>query len=60
MAERTEYPLSLNINNRPLSRVVIDQHYKVNHPELNDELILELVKSVDNGNWPIDDEKDGF
>lgn len=30
-----------------ISKVVIDPHYKVKHHELNDALILELVKKLD-------------
>ena len=60
MAKRTEYTLEITINNRKLSRVIIDQHYQINHPEMNDDLILELVKTVNNRIFPIDDEKDGF
>jgi len=44
---RPEYPLKLTVNGHEISRVVIDQHYKENHPELSDPLILELVKELD-------------
>lgn len=57
MSDRNEYKLSLVINERHLSRVVIDQHYQVNHPEINDELILELVKTLDLKNFTIDEKK---
>lgn len=60
MSERKEYPLNITINNRKLSSVVIDQHYQVNHPEMNDDLIIELIKTIDNGIFPIENEKDGF
>ena len=60
MSERKEYPLSITINNRQLSRVVIDQHYQIGHPEMSDDLIIELVKTIDNGIFPIENEKDGF
>lgn len=55
-----EYSLKLTINGRLLSRVVIDPHYQTKHPEINDELILNLVKEIDGGNFLIEDEKDGF
>lgn len=45
--ERPEYSLKITVNGRQLNRVVIDQHYKENHSELNDQLILELVKELD-------------
>ena len=60
MPKRNEYSLKLKINNRILSRVVIDQHYQVKHPEMNDELILELVSSLNEGNFVIENEKNGF
>jgi hypothetical protein len=60
MDDRTEYPLEITINNRKLSRVVIDQHYQIKHPEMNDELIIELVKTQDGAILNVDDEKDGF
>ncbi len=60
MSERREYPLSLKINNRQIKRVIIDQHYKLKHPEINDWLILLLVRQLNGGHFPIDKEKDGF
>ena len=60
MTKRKEYPLEVTINNRKISRVVIDQHYQLNHPEMNDDLILELVKTIDNRTFPVEEEKNGF
>jgi len=60
MTKRKEYPLEVTINNRKLSRVVIDQHYQLNHPDMNDDLILELVKTINCRSFPIEEEKDGF
>lgn len=60
MTERAEYKKKLTINGRLLNRVVIDPHYKVNHPEINDELILNLVGEINGGNFVIESEKDGF
>lgn len=57
---RTEYKFSLLINNISINKVIIDQHYKENHPEMSDELILKLVKELDGGNFPIEDEKGDF
>jgi hypothetical protein len=44
--ERTVYRKNLIFNNRPFSRVVISQHYKVKHGDLDDRRILELVQTV--------------
>jgi len=60
VSDRTEYPLSLRINGRQLSRVLIDQHYKEKHQDVTDTIILELVKQLDGGNYAIEMEKEGF
>ncbi len=54
MFDRNEYSLKLKINNRELNRVIIDQHYQLKHSEMNDDLILELVKELDEGNLVIE------
>ena len=46
----------MEINNRRFSRVIIDQHYQLNHPEMNDHLILELH----GGHFLIEEKKDEF
>lgn len=60
MADRIEYRLSLRINGRLLSRVVIDQHYKLKHPDISDELILKLVKTLDNEDFEVQERKDSL
>jgi hypothetical protein len=58
---RAEYPLQLVFNGRTIRRVVISQHYRENHAEsMSDLLILELVKTLNGGNYPLDGEDDGF
>ncbi len=58
---RSEYSLQLVFNGRVIHRVVIDQHYREHHSEsMNDSLILELVKTLDGGNYPMDIEDEGF
>jgi hypothetical protein len=55
VSERNEYALRLVINGFRLNRVVIDQHYRVKHSEsVNDVLILELLKDLDGGVFPIE------
>ena len=34
--------------------MIIDEHYKARHSDLNDALILELVKQLDGQNFPIE------
>lgn len=60
MTVRKEYFLKITINNRNLSRVVIDQHYQLKHPEMSDDLILELVKSINKEIFEIESETNGF
>ena len=60
MTGRKEYFLEITINNRNLSKVVIDQHYQLNHPEMSDDLILELVKSINKEIFEIESETNGF
>jgi hypothetical protein len=55
MSERLEYQLQLTVNKQTVYRVIIDQHYKAKHPEVTDEIILELVKELDDGNFPVED-----
>jgi hypothetical protein len=55
VSERPEYPLKITINGRNLSRVVIDQHYRVKHGQsMNDDVILDLVKTLDGKKFPLD------
>ena len=49
------------LNGRSLSRVIIDQHYREKHLEsINDLLIIELLKTLDGENFPIDSRKAEF
>ena len=53
MKQRPEYPLTITINGRNLNRVVIDQHYRLKHGQsMNDEIILDLVKTLDGKKFP--------
>jgi len=55
VTERPEYPLKITINGRNLSHVVIDQHYRVKHGQsMNDDVILDLVKTLDGKKFPPD------
>lgn len=61
MSNRTEYRLELTLNDRTLTRVINDQHYKEKHSDsVNDELILDLVKNLDGKTIPVDREFEGF
>jgi hypothetical protein len=43
---RNEYQKSLIFNNRIINTIIIDQHYKISHPEITDELILSLIDVI--------------
>lgn len=51
---RPEYALWLIINEREISRIIIDQHYRDKRSDLNDYKILEMVKTLDGQNFPIE------
>lgn len=48
--KRTIYHVSMVFNGRKISEVVIDQHYRIKHPDINDDLILKLVLMLHNLN----------
>jgi len=60
VSQRTEYRKIIRFNGLRLTRVLIDQHYKESHPEMSDELILELVGLLHDGTFPVLEEKQGF
>ena len=60
MSSRKEYNLSVIINGRTLSRVIIDQYYKDKHKEVTDEIILDLIREINGENYDIESEKAGF
>lgn len=50
---RLEYDCKLFINNRKITKVIIDQHYKEKHSEkVDDELILELLRGINDEFFP--------
>lgn len=57
---RNEYPLRIRLNGLILNQVIIDQHYKEKHPDVTDEIILELVKQLDKKTYTVEIEADGF
>ena len=46
MSIHKTYLTTIQFNGRAFSSVVISQHYKKGHPEMNDEMILALVQLV--------------
>lgn len=44
---RREYDLSITINRKRITKVIIDPHYEIKHAEsISDEIILSLVKDL--------------
>ena len=54
------YPLikPLMVNGRKIDEIVISSHYEKNHSAyMKDEIILELVKTLDSKTFPTEDKK---
>ncbi len=47
MNDRRSYEITLTVNGKEINEVVIDPHYETNHPDINDDLILEIVTHLD-------------
>ena len=61
MSDRSEYPIEIRLNERKLTRIIIDQHYKEKHSEtMNDRLIIVLVKTLDGESFPVETKKGEF
>jgi hypothetical protein len=57
---RREYPLVVTLNERCFSLLVVDSHYEKKHPEITDQLILELVGQLDRSNIELAGQSGGF
>ena len=56
----TQYRLHLKVNDIEIYTVLIGRHYLIKHGSyMNDELILDLVASLDGGVFPVDSITDG-
>ena len=58
--QRREYSVTLTFNQRTFIKVIIDPHYEEKHSDINDSLILELVKLLDGTEAEAEDETNGF
>lgn len=55
---RREYLVKMMVNDRVITKVIIDPHYEEKHSEsINDELIVNLIKTLDGKVFEADDEK---
>jgi hypothetical protein len=49
---RREYATDIVINEIRITRIIIDPHFEVNHKSsINDEIIIQLVESLDGGEY---------
>ena len=58
-----DYPLkkSLTINGRKITQIIISSHYEEKHADyLNDEIILQLTKQLDNKRFEAEDKKENW
>ncbi len=61
MYERRDYGISITVNSRSVTRVVIDPHYELKHSDsVDDETILNLVQLLDGKTFTPEAERDGF
>jgi len=54
------YPLkkSLLISDREINEIIVSSHYEEKHSYLDDKIILELVKQLDNKRIEVEEQKD--
>ncbi len=61
MSERRDYKISITVNLRAITRVIIDPHYELKHGDsVDDEIILSLVQMLDGKTFTPEIERDGF
>lgn len=61
MVNRREYEISITVNSRRITKVVIDDHYEDKHrASVSDGLILRLVGLLDGGVFPVQDRNEAF
>jgi hypothetical protein len=61
MEERRDYKISITVNARAVTRVVIDLHYELKHSDsVDDGIILSLVQLLDGKTFMPETESDGF
>lgn len=60
MSERRHYPANLIFNGRQINEIIIDPYYKEKHPDINDQIILDLVSLLNGREIPAEDREDDF
>lgn len=49
--KRHSYTISLEFDSVEIDEVIIDQHYRLKHPDVNDRIILNLIKAIQGLNY---------
>ena len=58
---RRDYDIKITVNDINITKVIIDPHYEENHGEsISDEIIIDLVKTLDGEYYEPDDVKAPF
>lgn len=57
---RREYSFNITLNNRIFTTVIIDSHYEIKHPDINDQIILLLLEQINGSIIELSDESNGF
>jgi hypothetical protein len=59
--DRREYDISITVNGRRVTKIIIDPHYEAKHSgSISDEVIVSLVKLLDGGTYPVQDRNEPF
>ncbi len=61
MDKPAKYPITLTVNGNKIVSILIGRHYLVKHGHyMNGDLILRLVRSLDNCQFPADSTTNGL
>lgn len=58
--KRVRYTISITFMGEEIDEIIIDQHYRLKHPEVNDRIVIELAKKLDCVKMSVSDENDQF
>lgn len=60
LAMRDEFTIKpINVNGRHIAKVIVDPHVR-KHPDVTDDMIMDLVRTLDGGEFRPDDVKPPF
>lgn len=58
--QRRSYDITLTVNGRLITEVIIDPHYEEKHPDIDDQTVLALVKGLDGNTYAADIRQDDW